>query len=190
MALFIGFLLFVFIGIPAAVGFLLYFILRRLGYPKAAKYLTIGYGILIVGIGSTILFEDQLFTKSNARKLVEEQGFELTDDFILLKNESSFAIGDYQHIFTLEISERDKQNAIVLITGSNNFKSKGEPIKDLMFQPPDKYFGKKVVQNYETNDAFVREYFKPSGQSGFAPTFRRISISKTRRELAFLDFDD
>jgi hypothetical protein len=47
-----------------------------------------------------------------------------------------------------------------------------------------------VTQNYETEKAFVREYFQPSGQKGYAPTFRRISISKSDNELTFEDIDE
>lgn len=38
--------------------------------------------------------------------------------------------------------------------------------------------------------AFVREYFEPSGSEGWAPTFRRISISKTQNTLTFEDIDE
>lgn len=53
-----------------------------------------------------------------------------------------------------------------------------------------RYFGPKVTQNYETENAYVREYFEPSGREGYAPTFRRISISKTKNELIFEDIDE
>ena len=43
---------------------------------------------------------------------------------------------------------------------------------------------------HETENSYVREYFEPSGQEGYAPTFRRISISKTKNELTFEDIDE
>ena len=188
--LFIGLLILVFIGIPIGLGLLLYFVPKKLGYPKTAKYLTIAYGLFVLTIGLYIAFEDQLFTKNNAKELVEEQDIKLTDDFKLLKNESMSAIADYYHTFTLEISERDKQNAITKIKSAENFKSDNVSIDSLMFQSaPNKYFGKKIVQNYETENSFIREYFKPSGREGYAPTFRRISISKTDSKLTFEDID-
>jgi hypothetical protein len=42
----------------------------------------------------------------------------------------------------------------------------------------------------EVIDAYVREYFQPSGQEGYAPTFRRISIYKNKNELTFEDIDE
>ena len=187
--LFIGLLILAFIGTPIGLGFLFYFVPKRLGYPKTAKYLTIAYGLFVLTIGLYLAFEDQLFTKNNAKELVEEQEIKLTDDFELLKNVSMSAIGEYYHTFTLRISERDKQNAITQIKSADNFKASNGSIETLMYQP-DRYFGKKVIQNYETKNSFVREYFEPSGREGYAPTFRRISISKTDNELTFEDIDE
>jgi hypothetical protein len=188
--LFIGLLILVFIGIPIGLGFLFYFIPKKLGYPKTAKYLTIAYGLFVLTIGLYIAFEDQLFTKNNAKELVEEQDFKLTEDFELLKNESMSAIGDYYHTFTLKISERDKQNAISKIKSADNFKTDNATIDQMLYLSDQRYFGPKVTQNYETENSYVREYFEPSGQEGYAPTFRRISISKTKNELTFEDIDE
>ena len=189
--LLIGFFVLVFIGIPIGLGLLFYFVPKKLGYPKTAKYLTIAYGLFVLTIGLYIAFEDQLFTKHNAKELVEEQDIKLTDDFELVKNESMSAIGDYHHTFTLKITERDRQNAITKIKSADNFKTSNGSIETLMYQPaPGRYFGKKVIQNYETENSFVREYFEPSGQEGYAPTLRRISISKKTNELTFEDIDE
>lgn len=187
----IGLLILVFVGVPIGIGFLLYFIPKRLGYPKTAKYLIISYGLIVFAIGLFIAFEDQLFTKNNAKELVEEQEFKLKDEFELLNNESMSAIGDYYHTFTLKISNRDKQDAISKIKSSDNYKTDNSSIETMLYQQaPDRYFGKKIIQNYETENTYVREYFEPSGRKGYAPTFRRISISKTNNELTFEDIDE
>lgn len=138
--LLIGLLILVFIGIPIGIGLLLYFVPKRLGYPKTAKYLTIGYGLLVLTMAFFIVFEDQLFTKNNAKDLVEEQGIELLDDFELTHNESMSAIGDYYHTFTLKISERDKQDAILKIKNSDNFKSDNGSIELMLYQLNDPIF--------------------------------------------------
>jgi hypothetical protein len=188
--LFIGLLILVFFGIPIGIGLLLYFVPKRLGHPKTAKYLTIGYGILVLTITFFIVFEDQLFTKNSAYKLVSEQGIELNDEFDLIHNESMSAIGDYYHTFTLRISESDKQKAITEIKNADNFQSDNSSVDHLLYLSHNRYFGPKVTQNYETENAFVREYFEPSGQKGYAPTFRRISIDKETNELTFEDIDE
>ena len=188
--LFIGLFILVFVGIPIGIGLLLYFIPKKLGYPKLAKYLTIGFGFLVLTIGLYIAFEDQLFTKNSAKKLVEEQSLILTDDFELTENKSMTAIGDYYHTFTLTISERDRQKAIFKIKSSDNFKPDNKSIVETLYLSTNRYYGPKVTQNYETENSYVREYFQPSGQKGYAPTFRRILINKTKNELQFEDIDE
>lgn len=187
---FIVLLIIVFIGIPIGLGLLVYFIPKKLGYPKTAKYLTFTYLLIVLMVVFYIAFEDQLFTKNNAKELVEEQDFKLIDEFELLRNESMSAIGDYYHTFTLKISERDKQNAIYKIKSSDNFKAANFSIDHNFYFNGERYFGSKLIQNYETENSFVREYYKPSGREGYAPTFRRITFSKTKNELIFEDIEE
>jgi len=163
---------------------------KKLGYPKTGKYLTIIFGLIVLTIVFWTVFEDQLFTKGNAKELVEEQQILLQDKFELKENKSMSAIGDYYHTFTLRLSERDRQNAIVKIKSAENFKTGNSSIDQTLYLTDQRYFGPKVTQNYETENAYVTEYFQPSGQEGYAPTFRRISISKTENELTFEDIDE
>ena len=186
----IGLFILVFLGLPLGLGCLFYFVPKKLGYPKTGKYLTLTFGLLVLILVLWTVFEDQLFTKGNAKELVEEQQIILDDKFELKENKSMSAIGDYYHTFILEISERDKQNAILKIKSSDNFKADNTSIDQLQYLSDQRYFGPKVTQNYETENAYVREYFQPSGQEGYAPTFRRISISKTNNELTFEDIDE
>lgn len=137
-----------------------------------------------------MIFEDQLFTKTNAKDLVEEQQILLAERFELKENKSMSAIGDYYHTFTLKISTNDKCNAILKIKSAHNFKKYNSSIDQTLYIPGKSYFGSKVIQNYETADAYVREHFEPSGLEGYAPTFRRISIYKTKSELTFEDIDE
>jgi|TARA_Y100000385_G_C12734811_1_gene484289 hypothetical protein len=188
--IFIGLLILVLLGIPTGIGLLLYFVPKRLGYTKTAKYLTAGYGILVLTVTLFVVFEDQLFTKHSAHKLISEQGIVLNDEFEIVHNESMSAFGDYYHTFTLRISESDKQKAITQIKKSKNFRPDNSSGDYLPYLSDNRYFGPKMTQNYETENAFVREYFKPSGQKGYAPTFRRISIKKETKELIFEDIDD
>lgn len=186
--IFIGLLILVFVGLPIGLGLSFYFIPKKLGYPKTAKYLTIVYGIFVLVIGLLVVFEDKLFTKNNAKELVEEQGFKLSDEFELVENESFSAIGDYYHTFTLKISENDREKAILKIKSSIDFQTIKDEI-DIHYNH-DRYFGPKVTWNYENKDSYVREYFQPAGQKGYAPIYRRISINKTENELTFEDIDE
>jgi hypothetical protein len=188
--LLIGLYIIIFVGLPIGLICLFYFIPKKLGYPRVGKYSVLIFGLLILTVILWTVFEDQLFTKYNAKELVEEQQILLVDKFELVKNESSSAIGDYYHTFTLKISEHDKKNAILKIKSEDNFKADNSSIDQTLYLSDNRYFGPKVSQNYETENAYVREYFQPSGKEGYAPTFRRISISKTNNELTFEDIDE
>jgi len=184
----IGSFILVFVGIPIAIGCLFYFIPKKLGYPKTGKYLTIIFGLFLLTIIFWTVFEDQLFTKNNAKELVNEQHISLIDRFDLEENKSMSAIGEHYHTFRLKISDRDKRNAIFRIKSAKNYKAdQTESLLDLNQNP---YFGPKVIQNYEEEESYVTEYFQPSGEKGYAPTFRRISISKTSNHLIFEDIDE
>ena len=79
--IFIGLLILVLLGIPTGIGLLLYFVPKRRGYTKTAKYLTAGYGILVLTVTLFVVFEDQRFTKHSAHKLISEQGIVLQYPF-------------------------------------------------------------------------------------------------------------
>lgn len=183
-------LILIFVIIPIGIGILIFYLLKKYSNKRVAKYFAIIYALIYLGIAGSVIFEDQLFTKNDAKKLVEEQNINLSDNFKLTENNTETAIGDYYHTFTLEISGRDKDNAINEITNSKDFKKSGEKIIDYPYSAGiNRYEGTKQIQNYETNSEYVREYFQPNGQ-GYAPTFRRIKIEKYRNNLIFEDIDD
>jgi hypothetical protein len=135
-----------------AVGYTLYWICKRPGYPKLGKGSLVGCFILFVTLILCMVFEDQLFFKRDAEELLIEQNIKLTDNFALLKNESMSAVGDYYHTFTLQIADRDRQKIIRQITSSPGFSFKKDEtwVDDSLFQTPNRYIGKRVVRNYAT----------------------------------------
>ena len=186
----IALILLAFLGLPIGFACLLYFVPKKLGHPKIGKYLAFTFGLIVlVGILWTV-FQDQLFTPANAKDLLKEQQIVLKDEFNIQDNRSSSAIGDYYHTFTLGISNRDKQRLIAKIKSAHDFKRNTNENESLLYSCQNRYLGPKVVQNFETEDSYVREYFQPSGKSGYAPTFRRISVSKIENKLTFEDIDE
>jgi hypothetical protein len=174
---FIGIFFLLFIGIPIGVGLLIYFVPQKLGFPKTGKYLTILFALFVVTVFLMNVFEDRLFTKNDARKLVEEQEIQLTEKFELLENESVWVPGNSYHTFTLRISENDKFSAIEKITNSPGYKIYGEPA--------DEFITKGIMkQNYETEEGYVREFPRLNGK-GIVPSFRRITIDKKENKLVF-----
>lgn len=178
----------IFIGLPVLIGALLYYIPKYLKYPKLGRYLLSSYGVFILVLGVTICFEDELFSKNEAKSLVEEHGVFLEGEFRLINNESIGAMGDYYHTFTLLISENDKMKAIEIIRKSVNFKRDESQIVDLYFDTKETHVGPKQTQNYETDKFYIREYLQPNGY-GYRPTYRKIKLNKFNNELVFEEID-
>lgn len=176
------------IALAVGMTFLFYWIPKKIGYPKLGKILSTIVGLFFVVLTVLIIFEDQLFSKGDARKLLAEQDIKLTDKFEMTENKSMSAIGDYYHTFSLRISLKDKNVIIGQIKSSLNFKGLNETPEDIL-QIEDRYNGKKITQNYEDSVQFVREYFEPNGE-GYAPTYRKIEIKKKENVLTFEDIDE
>ena len=174
------------IGVPFGLGLLIYIIPRLVGYPKTGKILTIIYGLLVLLIALLVGFEDKFFSKKDAKKLVEEQGIILKDDFELVDNKSSWAIGDYFHTFSINISVQDRINAIENIKNSESFRKAGDSVDEFSSKEFFHYSGPKLIQDYENEFSYIREYLQSNG-NGYAPTFRRIMISKKGNLLTFQD---
>ena len=185
----IGLFALVFIGLPIGLIFLFYWIPKKLGYAKLGKRLAIILGLLFAVLVLCFVFEDQLFFKKDARKLLAEQDIYLVDNFSITNNKSMSAIGDYYHTFILEITKNDKEIIINQIKNSPNFKGLKDEKLDLLHSNEDRYTGKKMIQNFEDSFQFVREYYEPNGK-GYAPTYRKIEIDKKENKLTFEDIDE
>ena len=134
------------------------------------------------------VFDEQLFTRNDARELIEEQNITLTDEYKLENYKSASVFDDYYHTFTLKISAKDRLETIQEIKNSNGYKKLGEPITDFLdYRNENRYIGQEKTQDYETENDYVREYFKPNGQ-GYLPTFKRISIDKIENKLTFEEY--
>jgi len=176
--------------IPLLIGivFLVYWIPKIFGYPKAGRYSAIIVTLTIIIITCIIIFEDQLFSKTDAQKLLTEQGLQIKDDFIIEKNESMSSSGDYYHTFTLNITSKDRERIIGEIKGSSNF-NKEKVVEQYSDNRIDDHTGPKRIKNYETEDQYIREFFEPQGE-GYAPTWRKIRIEKKDNKLIFEDIDE
>ncbi len=182
--------LFIIFGILiiSVLTYLFYWIPKKIGYPKVGKYLSILVGLFFVIITFLTIFEDQLFSKNDAEKLLAQQNIKLIDKFKMNENKSMSAIGDYYHTFTLNISQQDKTRIISEIKNSKNFNLDNET-RNYFDNHDDYYNGPKRIKNYETEHQFIRELFEPQGK-GYAPTWRKIEIDKIENKLTFEDIDE
>lgn len=168
--------------------FLFYWIPKNFGYNKIGIILSSSVGLFFIFLTISSVFEDELFSKRDAEKLLKEQNITLNEDFKILKNESMSSIGDYYHKFTLNISNKDKHNVILSIKSAKNFISKPDSLIEIT-KTTDRYSGNKQTQNYETETQFIAKLFRPEGK-GYAPTYHKISVDKYENILEFEDIDE
>ena len=175
-------------AMAAAAIFLAYWTPNAFGYPKTGKLLAYivssAFGIFLL----FTIFEDQLFFKSDARKLLQLQDITLNDPFQLEGNQSMSAIGEYYHTFTLTISAGDKARLIDQIRKAQ-IDEAAKHVEDMPEDKLDRYNGPRRIKNYETDQQLVRELFQPNGE-GYAPTWHKIEIDKVGNKLIFEDRDD
>ena len=110
-----------FIFTPIIIGLAIYYGLKKIGFPNAAKWTTITYTLVIIIGFSAILFEDKFFFESDALELIGEQNLKLNNDFEIKNNRTMTAIGEYYHTFTLAISPIDHKEIISKMIKSENF---------------------------------------------------------------------
>ena len=177
-----------FLALIVGLIWLSFWLPKKLGYPKFGKYFSIIIGVFISLFILSEIYEDELFSKNNATKLLAEQNIKLNDEFELIENKSMSSIGDYYHTFTLKISEKDKARIINEIKKTRNFNI-DKQTESYFENREDYYNGPKRIKNYETEKQFIRELFEPQGE-GYAPTWRKIEIDKNENLLIFEDIDD
>ncbi len=170
------------------IGYLIYKFLRYINFPKLAILATVAYGLFIIYIPISVIYEDELFFKHDATELVEELDFKLNDNFEIIENTSNWGLEESYHKFILEISDKDKARLINEIKSSKNYMNQ-KTYSSSKIVYPDRYKGKKTFWNYEDESWYTRHYFQPNG-NGYAPADRSISISKTSNELRFEGIDD
>ena len=171
------------------ISYLIYWVLKRIGFRKTGIALSSTIATIFSLLLISTLFEDQLFFKRDALKLLDGHNIHLQDDFEIRNNKSMWAMGDSYHTFTLHISENDKNSIGTTIRHSVNFQNIVIP-SPLITIAPDRHFGKRLTQNYETQSEFVRELFEPSGKKGYAPTYQIVKINKSSNRLVFEDIDE
>ena len=189
MDIYLFYLLILIILLLILVGivYLSYWIPKKMGKRKLgiilSRILSIGLILLVL----SFIFEDELYSKSDAKESLVEHKIELKDNFKILTNQSG-GIRDYYHSFELEISETDKNRLINQIKASENFKDK---IQEDFYLPEnrDRYSGESITVNYESKWDYKTEYYKPNG-TGVAPTYHIISISKTKNILKYENIID
>ncbi|MGV3704738.1 MAG: hypothetical protein ACO1NU_05105 [Arcticibacter sp.] len=176
--------------IVGAIIYLSYWIPKKLGIRETGRLFAAVITLLFGVTALSVVFGDKLFSNDKVKELLAEQDIKLIDDFDMVENKSTSAIGDYYHTFTLRISEKDKKAIINQIKRSSNFAFIRESeLAQYVDDREDYYTGQRRIKNYETETQFVRDLFEPHGY-GYSPTYRKIEIDKAENLLIFEEIDD
>lgn len=183
--------LIILLSILAIVGFpyLAYRIPKKLGYKKLGIWLGTFLALAFLILIAAIIFEDYLFFKSDATKVLNAHQIELKNDFKLILNESS-GISDYYHQFILSISSDDKKRLIRQIKDAGNFVRDEIDEFDIRSGKP-RYSEKDTTftANYHNKFYYIYEYYRPN-KIGYSPTWEIISISKAENKLMYEEILD
>ena len=151
------------------------YIIAQIGFPKAGQLAAVLVVIAFIGFCFYIVFQDHFFTKSNATEYLSEQGILISDDFEILENNSSFAIGDYYRYFRLKISDKDAQRISEHIS---KYSDKGI----IETQKGDQ----KILKEFSVHDSII---FEQNSQifrmEGMTPIRVRITMDKPTKELRY-----
>lgn len=110
----------IFVGLIGGLIYFAYWLPKKVGYPKVGWLFSGILTVTFLYFTIIIIFEDELFSKSDAQEKLREHGFNLQDDFSIVSNLSS-GFRDYSHQFALNISQVDKEQIIKKITSAENF---------------------------------------------------------------------
>lgn len=181
--IFWGFSILLFVSVLAGLVYLSYSIPKRMGKRKLGIWLSATFIAWIFTLIITTAFEDKLFFKSDVSQRLKEHGVVLGDDFQISSNKSG-GFNDYFHQFVLTITPKDKERLIKQITKGENYSGFQEmfDLREGKIRYSDK--DTSFTANYENKWDYIFEYYKPN-KSGYAPTWDKISISKTENELRF-----
>jgi hypothetical protein len=181
------FILIFFFILCIGIIYLSYYIPKKIGYPKIGKILSSLLIIFVTYLTIIIFFEEELFTKNDAKKEIAALNFNLNDDFTLIQNKSMAGFGEYLHFFKLSITPEDKLRLIKEIQNSTNYNNSN--VENFTENRDDYYFGPKRIKNYETEEYYIREYFKPNGKN-YSPTWLVLKIEKRGNLIIYEDIDN
>lgn len=135
----------IFIVIPVGFLWFLYFIGKKLESKKTGIILASTVGFIYILGAFYLYFEDEFFSKSQARKILVKNKIELKEDFEIIDNETGRGIGDYYQNFSLKIGKNDAEKFRNIFLNKSKT-STSKMIKNL-----------SVIEYREFNDCLMKQ---------------------------------
>lgn len=162
--------------------YLAYVIPSMAGYKSLGRLLSsiLAFGFLYIII--IFVFEEELFSKTDAQELLRKEEITLNRHFELLSYQSEWAIGEDLQLFTLKIDPQDKQQLIKQIKSRDDFNKRLALTNGIT--------GDTIINYYEDSAHYIQETWKPSKKNDYAPTHCFTYISKQDLLLYYENIDD
>ena len=166
------------------IVFISYWIFRVYNRKKIGSIVAFVLTISFLSIALSPWITDLTFSKKDVRQILLYHGFELKDEFEIVKNESG-GLRDYYQTFTLELSDSDYKQIADKIKTSENFHGLFTDLKEIPHASSRNY----DTIDYETNYNFNREYFTKQIMDDGTYHFR-FELSKSENKLSYFGSDE
>lgn len=154
----------IFIGIPVGFLWVLYFIGKKLESRKTGIVLASTVGFLYLLGAFYLYFEDEFFTKSQAREILVNNKIELKEDFEIINNETGGGMGDYYQIFSLKIGKNDAEKCRNIFL-KNSETSTSKMIRNLSVIEYREFDDCLMKQNIENLEAEEKIFISKKGDT-------------------------
>jgi hypothetical protein len=184
--LFVVLLFLVFVALVAGLIYFSYWLPKRLGQKKLGIVLSGMLIFITVCFILSVIFENELFFKSDAKKLLQENNIILVDQFSFnsIKNDQFGGITQ----FDLNISQKDKRNIIDKIRHAPNYQ---DSISD-MYDPIEEWplhLNNNAVYTANYTDSWNYNYEVYKTNKIYTPIKYIISVSKINNILSYTRLD-
>lgn len=163
---------------------LLYWIPRKLGYPKTGIILVLATITLLISFVLYQIYVDKFFEKSTIRTNLRYNEIVLLDNFKILEFETNLTQNQYYQT-QIKVSEEDKNNIIATIKNANNYQEINN-IEQITVDDSSNELYDLVIMNYKQNKVYIRKsYLKTETES---PIWDSISINESNNILSYKRF--
>jgi len=161
----VGFLIGIFIALIVLfiIVPLVFYLINKKGYTIMAYTISAILALLIIVPASSLIFEEELYSKSNVAKDLEKIEIRLQDEFKFIDIEIT-GLSDYYQFVKLQISERDKERIIKLIQNAQNFKKTNEKFNYSIYESVKP----GSIENHQNGYFYIRQSIdKKEGYSDY-----------------------
>lgn len=155
-----------------------YLVLEKTGHKKAGVIVSLALALTVLVPAFLIIFESELYWKSDAINDLGEIETVLMDDFEILENEIVGSI-EYYQTTKLLVSSKDRDRVIGSIETADNYKlmDSDKTLSDYM----NRELSEKTIWNYKHNESFIRESYEK--KDGFIPIQIIVTLQKASDTL-------